>query len=234
MAGHKQESLVREIVPRHHSRQRGFYPRSFSFRRFEASFHHSDCEKSRNGCQNSAKLADRRPTNAPGLIADRNREFTGPTSALVFMCRFEAGLYRERESNGKATQVHFSLIYGLQGHDGYAGKRAGSLSDYKVVASKRLPYRREKRVPLSPFVSTTTSTHFGDGQRTCAKHTARIALSRQRPVWPGRRPTAARSGVQSSGLKFAKRSLSEQRRARRHMPSPKLSGLIDTLLPSTR
>jgi DNA invertase Pin-like site-specific DNA recombinase len=42
-----------------------------------------------------------------------------------------------------------------------------------------------------------------------------------------------RSGVQSSGLKFAKRSRSEQGRARRHMPSPKRSELIDTLRRST-
>ena len=42
-----------------------------------------------------------------------------------------------------------------------------------------------------------------------------------------------RIGRRSSRLKFAKRSRSEQRRARRHMPSPRRSGLIDTLLPST-
>ena len=43
-----------------------------------------------------------------------------------------------------------------------------------------------------------------------------------------------RSGGQSSGLKFARRSRSEQRRARRHMPSPRRSGSIDTLWPSMR
>jgi hypothetical protein len=52
----------------------------------------------------------RRPTNASGLIGYRNRAFTGPAFASIFMRRFEAGLYRERESNVKATQAHFSLI----------------------------------------------------------------------------------------------------------------------------
>ena len=40
-------------------------------------------------------------------------------------------------------------------------------------------------------------------------------------------------GPRSSGLKFARRSRSEQRRERRHIPSPRRSGSIDTLLPST-
>ena len=66
-----------------------------------------------------------------------------------------------------------------------------------------------------------------------AKLERKRLVSGQRPVWPARRPTTARSGVQSSGLSFAKRSRSEHRRARRHMPSPRRSGLIGTLLPST-
>jgi hypothetical protein len=58
----------------------------------------------------SARCGCRRPTNALGFNCDRKRAFTGPAFASVFMGGFEAGLYRERESNVKATQVHFSLI----------------------------------------------------------------------------------------------------------------------------
>ena len=72
----------------------------------------------------------------------------------------------------------------------------------------------------------------------CSRHwrnwRRRRSVSVRRPVWPAQRPTASRSGVRSSGLKFAKRSRSEQRRARHHMPSPRRSRLIGILPPSTR
>jgi hypothetical protein len=49
------------------------------------------------------------------LIAHRNRAFTGPTFASIFMRRFEAGLYRERESNVKATPAVLPESYGIRG-----------------------------------------------------------------------------------------------------------------------
>ena len=67
-----------------------------------------------------------------------------------------------------------------------------------------------------------------------AKLEAQKIGERTRLGWPARRPTASRSGVLSLGLQFARRSHSEQRRARRPMPSPRRSGLIGILPPSMR